>query len=137
MEDTVIVIMLEDKQTGVLDKELGFYKISLHDDILVNAYAVESEGEILTHIKLSTDRDVEDWEFSPIYDNYDANIFGDEIMQMKEIEDCFNPTWELTFHFTENIEQMEQQLNKILTIHKKELQDIYAVIQENKEFYTE
>ena len=137
MEDTVIVVVLEDKNTGILDKELGCYKILYNDDLIVNVFAVETEEGLLTHIKLSTDRDVEDWEFSPIYDNYDADVFDTKIKALNEVEDCFNPTWELVFEFVENTEQMEQKLNEILDIHKQELQDVYAVLQENKELYTE
>ena len=39
MDDTVIVIMLKDKETGFLDKELGCYKIDKNDAFIYNTFA--------------------------------------------------------------------------------------------------
>ena len=130
MEDTVIVIMLKDEQ-GILDKELGVYKILQNDDVLVNIHAVASQEGLLICAKISTGRDVEDWEFSPIYDHYDTGVFGDEIKQIKEVDDCFNPTWELMFDLIDRTSAMEEKLNRILAIHKQELQDVYVMIKES------
>ena len=39
MEETVIVIMLKDAETGFLEKELGAYSISENGELIFNIYA--------------------------------------------------------------------------------------------------
>ena len=68
MEDTVIVIMLKDKDTGFFEKELGCYKIEKNDSLIYNTYAVESENGYTVYMKLTCDKEVSDWEFEAIYD---------------------------------------------------------------------
>ena len=43
MEDTVIVIMLKDAETGFLEKELGAYTLPENSGLIFNIYA-ENEG---------------------------------------------------------------------------------------------
>ena len=75
MDETLIVIMLKDKQTGFLDKELGGYNVGDDDIFIYNAYAEEENGEYIVRMKLTCNKDVEDWEFNAIYDYYDSSVF--------------------------------------------------------------
>lgn len=135
MDETVIVLMLKDNSTGFLDKEVGFLKISENENLITNSF-VEQKNEIFfIHLKITTERDVEDWEFSAIYDYYDADCFSNQIVSIKEEEDCFNPTWELIINFNENMDLLGQEVEKLLNIHKNELLSVYKMAQENKEAY--
>ena len=136
MDDTVIVIMLKDKETGFLDKELGCYKIDKNDAFIYNTFAVEKEdGGYEVIMKLTCDRDVEDWEFEAIYDYYDTETLLPLVTSIKEEEDCFNPTWSITFDFIDNTEEMESKISEILAAHAKEIGSVYVAIADKRDEY--
>lgn len=135
MEDTVIVIMSKNKQTGFLEKEIGSYTINENDNLIVNTYAIENNGSYDIHIKISTDKDIEDWEFNAIYDYYDDTNIKSKVISIEEVEDCYNPTWEIVFKFIDSQEIMNEEIKNILHCHKNELLDVYNIIKDKKEEY--
>ena len=137
MDEMSVVIMLKDKDTGFLEKELGSYKITENENLIVNIYAEETADSCLCHMKVSTDYEPEDWEFEAIYDYYDNEIFGGEVLSLLEVEDCFNPTWEMVFDFCDDIYVMESKISRLLKIHENELKSVYSLIADKKDEYEE
>ena len=135
MEDTVIVIMLKDKDTGFFEKELGCYKIEKNDSLIYNTYAVESENGYTVYMKLTCDKEVSDWEFEAIYDYYDTETLAPFVSSITEDEDCYNPTWTVTFDFIDDIEAMENKISEILNVHAHELETVYEAIADKKDEY--
>lgn len=135
MEETVIVIMLKESESGFLGKELGSYKISRQEELLYNIYAFEAEGRTQVAMKITTDRDVEDWEFEAIYDYYDTETILPYVSSIQEEEDCFNPTWQVIFDFVEEEEAMEEKMQQILDAHQKELYSVYEAISDKRDEY--
>lgn len=136
--DTVIVIMQKDKKTGFLEKELASLNISENENLIVNLFVLEDEnGKLKTHVKLSTDKDVADWEYSAVFDYYDTNIFDDCADNITEIDDLYNPAWEIVFDYDEDIISMEDKIVEILNIHKNELLDVYEAIKDKECDYNE
>lgn len=133
--DTVVVIMLKDKETGFLDKELASLSISKDEELIVNLFVEENDENKELHFKISTERDVQDWEYSAIFDYYDTDVFVDKIKSITEVEDYYNPTWELIFDYSDNILEMEEKVIEILNIHKKELEDVYNTIKDKESEY--
>lgn len=136
MEDTLIVIMLKNNTTGFLETEIDSYNLGVNENLVVNAYAMEQDKQYKIYLKISTDRDVEDWEFNAIYDYYDGEAIKNLVNNIYEVDDCYNPTWEVVFDFIDSHEQMEQKLNDILNCHKNELIDVYETIKDKKDDYT-
>lgn len=132
--DTVIVIMQKNKESGFLEKELASLNISENDELIVNLFAIE-EDSLKLHIKITTDKDMEDWEYSAIYDYYDPEIFGDKIESITEIEDSYNPEWELVLDYPEDLIELEDKIIDILKIHRQELNSVYEVIKDKKGDY--
>ncbi len=135
MEETVIVIMLKDKETGFFEKELGCYKIENNDALIYNTYACESENGYTVNMKLTCDREVSDWEFDAIFDYYDPETLMPFVSSIEEEEDCYNPTWNVTFEFLDNIEAMEEKISEILSVHARELETVYEAISDKKDEY--
>lgn len=135
MDETIIVIMIKDEHTGFLEKELGSYKIEKHDELIYNTYAEEKDGGYIVYMKLTCDRDVEDWEFSAIYDYYDTQTVLSEVDSIDEEEDCYNPTWTVSFHFINDVEKMEEKIQKILNLHYMELKSVYEAISDKRDEY--
>lgn len=136
--DTVIVIMQKDKETGFLDKELASLTINENESFIVNLFVMENDNnEPEMHLKLSTEKDVDDWEFSAIFDYYDTDIYSENVKEVLEIDDTYNPTWEFIFDYSNEINEIEEKIIKILSMHKTELEDVYETIKDKESEYNE
>ncbi len=135
MEETIIVIMLKNKSTGFLEKELESLDLTENVGYIVNIFAVDEDEGRKLHIKLSTERDVEDWEYSAIYDYYDTDCF-EGIAQVVDADDDYNPVWEVIIDYSDDREVLEEKVSKILGIHKKEIEDVFETIKDKEIEYT-
>jgi len=137
IDDTLIVIMLKDLDTGFLEKELGSYSVDDKYGLIYNTYASEEEGQLYVYMKLSCGRDVEDWEYNAIFDYYDSDTVMDAAISVEEEEGEFNPIWVVKFAFEEDFDEMEEHIEKLLALHKKELDSVYETIADKREEYSE
>ena len=129
-QETVFVIMLKNKETGFLEKELGSLNINKNDEYIVNLFVLkEDDGEKL-HLRISTDRDVEDWEYGAIFDNYNYDSYGDNVIEIDEIDNDYNPVWEIVIDYDDNLSVVEERVAEILDIHSNELKRVYEEIKE-------
>ena len=122
MEEAAIVLMLKEKESGFLTKELGCYTVSGKESLLDRIYA---------------EKEAEDWEYDAIFDYYDADALQDVVDTVAEEEGHLNPVWVVTFPFVDEAEAMEQRLSAILQAHDAELQSVYAAIVDKKDDYCE
>ena len=137
MDDTFIVIMLKDNETGFLEKELGSYAVEDSYGLRYNTYAVEENGEINVYMRLTCERDVEDWEYDAIFDYYDTDTVLEAVSSVCEEDGEYNPMWIVKFEFSEDTELMESKIKKLLDLHKKELDSVYETIADKKDEYSE
>ena len=135
METNAIIIMEKNSVTGILEREVGVYSISNDLNLVDGIYMMKVDDKEIVHLKLTTDRDVEDWEFSAILDYYDDEIYNDEVISISEVEDTFNPVWELTFELLGFEDDMEEKLERILAKHSKELSEVYEEIKDKESDY--
>ena len=136
MEETVIVIMQKNKGTGFLERELGSYSVSSSENLIYNIFALEDEGKISVHMRLTTERDLADWEFSAVFDYYDAEPLLKECDTVESDDSLYNPMWEVRFDFSESQRGMEDKISTILDIHKTELDSVYEAIKDLEQEYT-
>lgn len=131
--EEIIVIMEKNPATGFLEKEIASLSLSKNEEFIVNLYSVKNE----LFIKLSTDREVKDWEFDAIYDYFDPGVFDGKAKRVCEVEDTYNPTWELVTDFDENdIDGLTERIIEILDIFKKEIYDVYETVKDKEGEYT-
>ena len=133
MEETVIVIMLKDVETGFLEKELGAYSISENGELLFNIYAEGEETKVV--MRLTCERELQDWEYDAVYDYYDTETVGALVDSMEEEDGHYDPVWVVTFPFMEEQDGMEQKLTAILDAHKEELLSVYEAIKDKEDDY--
>lgn len=137
MDETFIVIMLKDKDTGFLEKELGCYAADDKYDLICNAYALEEEDGLYVYLKLTSGRDVEDWEYDAVFDYYNTETIAPEVISVSEEDGGYNPVWIVKFAFIDNIGLVEEKINKLLELHKKELDSVYETIADKRDEYSE
>ncbi|MCD7905944.1 MAG: hypothetical protein LUG24_10415 [Clostridiales bacterium] len=131
--DTVIVIMERDKKTGFLEREVGSLKLSENEKYIVNVYS--EEGSLF--LRLTTPKDVKDWEYDAVFDYFDTEIFGGKIKEISEVDDTYNPTWELKLDFDENkLSEVSDRVEEILEIFNTEINDVFNVIADKEGEYS-
>ena len=131
MEETVIVIMLKDAETGFLEKELGAYSISENGELIFNIYAEGEEKKVV--MRLTCERELQDWEYDAVYDYYDTETVGALVDSIEEEDGHYDPVWVVTFPFAEEQDVMEQKLTDILDAHKEELLSVYEAIKDKED----
>ncbi len=134
MEETVIVIMLKDGETGFLEKELGSYNLSENSELIFNIYA-EGDGEKTVVLRLTCERELQDWEYDAVYDYYDTETVGALADTVEEEDGHYDPVWVVCFPLVEEQEAMEQKLSDILEAHKTELLSVYEAIKDKEDDY--
>ena len=133
MEDTVIVIMMKDAETGFLEKELGAYTLPENSGLIFNIYA---EGEIVV-LRLTCDKELQDWEYDAVYDYYDTETVGTLVDMIEEEDGHYDPVWVVRFPFAEEQDAMEEKLTAILEKHQEELLSVYEAIKDKEDDYRE
>lgn len=137
MEDTVIVIMLKDRETGFLDKELGSYTIADDLGTVFNIYADDGETGREVVLRLTCERELDDWEYDAVFDYYDTDVLAAVTESIAEEDGHYNPVWVVKFPFSDSYDEMEQRLIQILMLHKDELSSVYEAIADKKDDYFE
>lgn len=135
MEETVIVVMQKSKNTGFLESELGSYSVCDSENLIYNIFAMEENSRISVYMRLTTERDLLDWEFSAVLDYYDTESLLQVCRLVTEDDTGYNPLWEVVFDFSENQEMMEEKISEILKQHKEELVSVYDAIKDLEEDY--
>jgi disulfide oxidoreductase YuzD len=129
--------MLKNKETGILEKELSSITLDKNDEFILNVFAVQEQECIYVHIRLTTDKDTQDWEYNAILDYYDTEVFKDKVISISEIEESYNPSWEVVVKYTEDDEKLREITEELLEIHRKELYDVYKIIADKETEYSE
>ncbi|MCL2853509.1 MAG: hypothetical protein FWE20_10870 [Defluviitaleaceae bacterium] len=139
-EETQLVIMLRNDASGFLEKEyaaIPLAEVGEFEPLLVNVFAAQRDGGTYIHMKLSTGQDVSDWQYNAVYDYYDAEVFTGVVMSVGEVDDVFNPTWELVFEAgSDGAAELAAKVRDLLEIHSRELADTFEAIAEVESEYT-
>ena len=135
MDETVIVIMLKDAETGFLEKELGAYSLPENSGLIFNVYAEGEENTVV--LRLTCDKELQDWEYDAVYDYYDPETVGSLVDSIEEEDGHFDPGWVVRFSFAEEQDVMEEKLADILQAHQEELLSVYEAIKDKEDDYRE
>ncbi|HAK44269.1 MAG TPA: hypothetical protein DCM59_18245 [Clostridium sp.] len=118
MDFSAIVLMEKDKETKFFTKELGSYEVNDGAEYITKLFY---DGEKV-NLYFDTNKDVEDWEFSAIYDLFDEESFSDIVKSIEPYDEEFNPTWIVTFDYDEDHNILNNRLNNICTKIKEEME---------------
>jgi hypothetical protein len=120
MDFSAIVLMEKDKETKFFTKELGSYEVNDGAEYITKLFY---DGEKV-NLYFDTNKDVEDWEFSAIYDLFDEESFSDIVKSIEPYDEEFNPTWIVTFDYDEDHNILNNRLNNICTKIKEEMEKV-------------
>ncbi len=136
-EKQALIIMQKDMSTGMFLNELGTVDVYAHMALLDGAFAYKNEDKLCVSLRLTTDKELADWQFDAVYDYYDEQPVLGICESITEVDDCHNPTWNAVFCLDKDAElaEIEEKLNGVLKLHFDELEDVFLVIADKEEEY--
>lgn len=124
MEASSLVLM--NRVDGILEKELGSYEIEEGLELVYKAFV--ENGKV--YLFLTVDRDVNDEEYNEIFDNYNVDEISNMGFDVSEVEEEYNPVWQVNFEFKDDHDEMEEALNSIIAYHNEEIKRVFEEIAE-------
>lgn len=131
MEFSSLVLMEKDSQTGFMTKELGSFEVNEGALYVVKLFVLDG----IVNLYFDTNKDVEEWEYSAIYDLFNSQVFLDEGFEIETYEEEYNPTFILKFKYSEEHQQMKDKLDKAVALIDQEMNNVFDAINGKEEEY--
>jgi hypothetical protein len=126
-----LVLMEKDKENGMLTTELGSYEVEDGADYITKMYMLED----VVNVFFDTNKDVEEWEYSAIYDLFDEEIFKSHNYEIEFIDEEYNPTWLVKFDYEDDYDAMKEKINEICALIKDEMEKTFERIEGKEDEY--
>ncbi|MDB2125650.1 DUF6762 family protein [Clostridium paraputrificum] len=131
MDFSSLVLMEKDKETGFITKELGSFEVNEGALYVKKLFVLDNE----VNLYFDTNKDVEEWEYSAIYDLFDIKRFEEEGFRIEEELDEYNPTFILKFPYKEEHLEMKDVLDKVVELINEEMEKVFLAIEGKEEEY--
>ena len=131
MDYSSLILMEKDKETGFVVKEIGSYNVSEGAEYIKSFYVLDDK----VYIKFDTNKDVEEWEYSAIYDVFNMNLFEEEGFEIEEVEDEYNPTYLVKFKYEDNREFISEKLALCIDLIEEAMEKAFSDIEGKEEEY--
>ena len=131
MDFSSLVLMEKDKETGFVVKEIGSYNVSEGAEYIKSFYVLDDK----VYIKFDTNKDVEEWEYSAIYDVFNAELFENEGFEIEEVDDEYNPTFLINFTYKDDHQYIEEKLSLAIELIEEAMEKAFNDIEGKEEDY--
>lgn len=124
MQFSSLVLMEIDKDTNQFVKELGSYQASEGAEFVtkLNYY-----GDLI-NLFFDTHDDVEEWQFSAIYDYFNEEAFTSKGYSIEVVDDEYNPTWVVRFKYSKEHTVVSDAIIEICELIKQEIREVFEKI---------
>lgn len=131
MDFSSLVLMEKDKETGFITKELGSFEVNEGALYVKKLFVLDNE----VNLYFDTNKDVEEWEYSAIYDVFNMNLFEEEGFEIEEVEDEYNPTYLVKFKYEDNREYISEKLALCIDLIEEAMEKAFSDIEGKEEEY--
>ncbi|WP_097032666.1 DUF6762 family protein [Clostridium tertium] len=131
MDFSSLVLMEKDKDTGFITKELGSFQVS-EGALYVKKLFVVNE---VVNLYFDTNKDVEEWEYSAIYDVFNYDAFIKEEFEIEDVLDEYNPTFLIKFEYVDDYEVMKERITRCVELIEDSMENAFKDIVGKKEEY--
>lgn len=131
MDFSSLVLMEKDKETGFISKELGSFEVNEGALFVTKLYEVDN----MVYLYFDTNKDVEEWEYSAIFDLFNEEVFKNEGFEIEEVDDEYNPTFILKFPYADDHNEMKEYISKAVNLIATEMEEVFNKIQGKEEEY--
>ncbi|MGV8984630.1 DUF6762 family protein [Clostridium sp.] len=131
MQFSSLVLMEIDKETNQFVKELGSFEASEGAQFVtkLNYY-----GESI-NLYFDTQVDVEEWQYTAIYDYFNEEAFTSKGYSIEAIDDEYNPTWLVKFEYSKEHNVVSDAIIEICELIKQGLREAFEKIKGKEEEY--
>lgn len=133
MDFSSLVLMEKDKETGFIKKELGSFEVN-EGALFVKKFYVLDE---IVYMYFDTNKNVEEWEYSAIYDLFNTNSFIEKGYEIEEDLDEYNPTYIIKFKYEDDYDVMKEKIQEAVSIVGKEINLVFEAIKGKEGEYKE
>ncbi|MGN0143533.1 MAG: DUF6762 family protein [Clostridium sp.] len=133
MDFSSLVLMEKDKETGFIKKELGSFEVNEGALYVKKLFVLDG----IVHMYFDTNKNVEEWEYSAIYDLFNVEPFEEKGYEVTEDLDEYNPTYIINFKYDEEYEVMKEKINECISLISQEMDAVFEAIKGKEAEYTE
>lgn len=131
MDYSSLILMERDNETGFVSKEVGSFQVSEGAEFVKNFYV---KGDTVYFI-FDTKEDVEEWQYSAIYDLFDYELFKGEGLDIEDIEDEYNPTFLVKFEYKDDYDYLKEKLDLCIELVEEAMEKVFKDIEGKEEEY--
>lgn len=131
MDFSSLVLMEKDKDTGFITKELGSFQVSEGALFVKKLFVLNGEVNLL----FDTNKDVEEWEYSAIYDLFNYEAFVKEEFDIEDVLDEYNPTFLIKFKYVDDYEFMKGRINNCVNLIEYSIEEAFKNIEGKESEY--
>ena len=131
MEFASFVLMEIDPEDKKFIKEMGSYEIEEGGSYITRLYY--DGKDVIIHFGIA--KEVEDWEFSAIFDLFKKEAFQDKGFYIEDMDEDYNPAWLLSFPYIEDRESLEERLNDAGSLIEEKIDEVLNDIVGKEEDY--
>lgn len=124
MDFSSLVLMEKDKESGFITKELGSFKVSDGALYVKKLFVLDNTINLF----FDTNKDIEEWEYSAIYDVFDYSIFEENEFAIEDCLEEFNPTFLVKFEYDENYDVVKSRIDKCVSLIEEAMESAFKDI---------
>ena len=131
MDFSSLVLMEKDNETGFIKKELGSFEVSEGAIYVKKLYMLDD----IVYMYFDTNKDVEEWEYSAIYDLFNDDIFEEKGYEIEEDLDEYNPTYIIKFKYVDDYSLIKEKIQECVSLIESEMNNVFESIKGKEEEY--
>jgi len=131
MDFSSLVLMEKDNETGFITKELGSFQVSEGAEYVKKFFVLNG----IVNLYFDTNKDVEEWEYSAIYDLFNYDIFKENEFEIEDVLDEYNPTFLIKFNYVDDYNIMKEKIEKCLSLIDSIMEKVFNDIKGKEEEY--
>ena len=133
MDFSSLVLMEKDKETGFIKKELGSFEVNEGALFVKKLYVLDE----IVYMHFDTNKNVEEWEYSAIYDLFNSEAFTEIGYEIEEDLEEYNPAYIIKFKYEDDYDLMKKKIQEVVLIIEKEMNLVFEAIQGKESEYAE
>ncbi|NRT73759.1 DUF6762 family protein [Clostridium beijerinckii] len=133
MDFSSLVLIEKDKETGFIKKELGSFEVNEGALFVKKLYVLDD----IVYMYFDTNKNVEEWEYSAIYDLFNNEAFTEKGYEIEEDLEEYNPTYIIKFNYVDDYDAMKGKIQEVVSIIDNEMNAVFEAIKGKESEYTE
>jgi len=133
MDFSSLVLIEKDKETGFIKRELGSFEVNEGALFVKKLYVLDET----VHVYFDTNKNVEEWEYSAIYDLFNTEAFTEKGCVLEEDLEEYNPTYIIKFKYEDDYDTMKEKIQDVVALIEREMNLVFEAIQGKEAEYVD